>query len=794
MLQTRPSSAGGMLPMPQTQAGQQYGTSQRSSYYGTPNSTPNTTAAYRPAQAPIQPYAFTATPSLNPSSPRQQQQSGGGRVASAPPTLPRIQSHDPLTLANPARQSPNASTSNLSSSSTSSGDRYTFGSRDDSSLPSQGGRRLSNSVQPQPTFAQVVSARASPERYRRAVPRSAGSPTGTMPGPQQKLSSAPSGSGVASVGHLYTPSHSMDNADYARLAAARSHAQQQQQSVSRRNSAHVMTSADDMQLYRQSEDAKRVRRRSMPSMEYLNNMMPHSPFKKPEESTSRGFDKDKQKAVAIANGRAASAQSKHRKASSSESVSTVSNGSRSSSATRNASATAAPTASPASSAKSTAETKPTDQKKDFPPSVHIPPRGSSDAANRVATSAESRPVAMDAAAAGEKKAGQGGLSGSASSASVAADADAASKQRTVQDAPSHLESPAMRHLTAINQKGGRLRSKTSRLRRAFSFGSAADFRAAANDEGAGGKKMQKGAGNDDELYDAEQARIAQQQEEAGIGSSIYAGAKIFAGSTDNLSISSTASSASIMIRKMGRGMKKSTRSLVGLFRPKSIAGEPISESGPGEARAVTPSGAAIEATVSRVTAEAERDRVNVHADVHAQNGGDNSASRKSILGGDSERAEALATIRKGILKNTSGSRSPPPGEDRGLVELQCPPTIGDSPASSAPSTPNDDPLGHKRSGSVAIGGEDYFVSALRLRQDSKSGSSTPQGSMRRNATFSPRIIFYDTWPSQEYDRRGEIATCNRLTPMLAQQIKEELNSFKMEMEVHENSKIYTHFF
>lgn len=51
--------------------------------------------------------------------------------------------------------------------------------------------------------------------------------------------------------------------------------------------------------------------------------------------------------------------------------------------------------------------------------------------------------------------------------------------------------------------------------------------------------------------------------------------------------------------------------------------------------------------------------------------------------------------------------------------------------------------------------------------------------MKRNATFSPRIAFYETWPSQEYDRRGEVATCNRLTPVLAQQIKEELNSFKM---------------
>lgn len=74
------------------------------------------------------------------------------------------------------------------------------------------------------------------------------------------------------------------------------------------------------------------------------------------------------------------------------------------------------------------------------------------------------------------------------------------------------------------------------------------------------------------------------------------------------------------------------------------------------------------------------------------------------------------------------------------------------------------------------------MNALRLRSDSKSAPGTPSGG-KRNATFSPRIIFHDTWPPQEYDRRGEIATCNRLTPMLAQQIKEELNSFKMVSQV-----------
>ena len=63
--------------------------------------------------------------------------------------------------------------------------------------------------------------------------------------------------------------------------------------------------------------------------------------------------------------------------------------------------------------------------------------------------------------------------------------------------------------------------------------------------------------------------------------------------------------------------------------------------------------------------------------------------------------------------------------------------------------------------------------------DSKSLPGTPRSLVARNISFSPRIQFHDTWPSGEYDRRGEIATCNRLTPMLAQQIKEELNTFKM---------------
>lgn len=95
----------------------------------------------------------------------------------------------------------------------------------------------------------------------------------------------------------------------------------------------------------------------------------------------------------------------------------------------------------------------------------------------------------------------------------------------------------------------------------------------------------------------------------------------------------------------------------------------------------------------------------------------------------------------------------------------------DTPNSSAPSTPGDD--------NRALGGDDYFVGASRLAAgSSRSLPSTPHGGPR-NISFSPRIQFHDAWSSSEYDRRGDIATCNRLTPMLAQQIKEELNTFKM---------------
>lgn len=81
-------------------------------------------------------------------------------------------------------------------------------------------------------------------------------------------------------------------------------------------------------------------------------------------------------------------------------------------------------------------------------------------------------------------------------------------------------------------------------------------------------------------------------------------------------------------------------------------------------------------------------------------------------------------------------------------------------------------------------------------------SNGPPTLQHRSATapakrlaFASNLSVYDTFAPSVYDRRSEPATWSRLTPALAQRIKEELNSYKMEeMEVHAASRIHTQFF
>lgn len=221
----------------------------------------------------------------------------------------------------------------------------------------------------------------------------------------------------------------------------------------------------------------------------------------------------------------------------------------------------------------------------------------------------------------------------------------------------------MQQLSAVNDKD---KGMKSRLRRAFSFGSAAELRRASaeNNISAERARLRKGQYQSDE--DAEQAAIIAKQEAAGIGAGIYSGQGGI-GSTDNLSIQSAASSASVMLRKMGHGMKKGTKSIKGLFRPKSVIGVPAAD-GP-----IKPS----VGQVSLVTVEAERHKVNVNAHPHEQTRGgtgyprlernsidagqtaeivdpsapgSDTTPRKSIVGSDRDRAEVLSSMKKGILK------------------------------------------------------------------------------------------------------------------------------------------------
>lgn len=236
------------------------------------------------------------------------------------------------------------------------------------------------------------------------------------------------------------------------------------------------------------------------------------------------------------------------------------------------------------------------------------------------------------------------------------------------------QSPAVAAMAALNEREAKEKGVKSRLRRAFSFGSSAEMKRVSGEtfDPAADRARARREQFSSELDDDQEA-IAQRQEATGLGNGIYSSrSNAFTGSTDNLSISSTASSASLMLRKMGKGMKKGGRSLKGLFRPKSVVGVPSAD-------------AELQASVGRVsmvTVEAEREQVNVNSNPHdhagggtgfpkleknsvdvgrmsmGSRGGDGNVSkvndeRRSIVGGEVERAEVLAAVRRGILKRQS---------------------------------------------------------------------------------------------------------------------------------------------
>ncbi|KAI9248383.1 hypothetical protein EDC94DRAFT_625126 [Helicostylum pulchrum] len=82
----------------------------------------------------------------------------------------------------------------------------------------------------------------------------------------------------------------------------------------------------------------------------------------------------------------------------------------------------------------------------------------------------------------------------------------------------------------------------------------------------------------------------------------------------------------------------------------------------------------------------------------------------------------------------------------------------------------------------------------KLRPASSSTSSLVMET--RRIQFCSTIQVHETFAPADYDRRCDTnATCQKLTPIMAMKIKQELNEYKLtDMEVHVESRQYTHFF
>ena len=701
MLQTRPSSSDAFQNASQGQ--QQFRSTQvpRNIYntsvggMGTGNYRGHTSAS------PVAPYTFSGTPMMqstaNPlrqhpttvSHPRLE-----ARTSSAP-SIPMVQPQSPGPS---SRQRPPPSNSVSTSSNPNSplNPLQHTTSMDDLSSPKQASSRSLATLDLNPPSMQAASyanvAKSSPDRYRRNH-RRAETAGGLNSNPPQTGSTMPSGSGMASVGHLYThPNQTSSTPTLSTHPSYRGTPPNAQPSHEPDfNQQARPASKDDLNVQRQSssELAKRYRRRSISSLEAKEYALPPSELP-PQTGKPKSYaamlaspppmERKESRGPTVyerptsAHGRQESNESANSASSSSKSFSvcislsqTVLELSLNNSASEAVNVYADNSFQmkrnpDMASAASTAQ-QATPVAKNEAKVVVVPPRGSSEASKRLGNpSPLSKPISMGP----EHPLNKGG------SGTSDPPRGGAPSLAPIPSAHAGMpESPAAQQLAALN-KGSKKEGKPSRLRRAFSFGSAAELRKASAENNAAvtreRNKLQKSQYADDE--EAQQAAIAQQQEASGLGEGIYSGqGHFFTGSTDNLSISSTASSASVMIRKMGKGMKKGSRSLVGLFRPKSVVGVPAADSAVPEPSM---------AQVSMVTVEAEREKVNVNANPHDQAGGGtgfpklernsmdaagiaqdysnptlverDGSFRRSIVGGERERAEVLAAVKKGILK------------------------------------------------------------------------------------------------------------------------------------------------
>lgn len=326
MLQTRNGSASGMMPQPPSNP--QYGAQQPRNFSGMAGGS-TAPMTYRGSAAPIQPYAFTSTPNLNPAG--QWQQPYPAFRASSSSAVPTQQSFDPNNGYPRTRQTNNSSLPNLPVNT------LPGGSRDDSAIPSPATRRGSGTPRPQSayfststvqtTFTSAAPAKSQPDRYRRPAPRAGDSSSSSQT--HSGGSATPSGSGMASVNHLYTPPPNL------------SRERRPSPSNSSRPTSFTAKSGsvDDMQLYHDAKDSKRIRRRSMPALDHHDipksfDALDIRRAEKPVAASSSpkaGKEKDQTKSARLVTGNSPVATANARSGSSESLVSSRSSNSRPSS-------------------------------------------------------------------------------------------------------------------------------------------------------------------------------------------------------------------------------------------------------------------------------------------------------------------------------------------------------------------------------------------------------------------------------------------------------------------------------
>lgn len=152
-------------------------------------------------------------------------------------------------------------------------------------------------------------------------------------------------------------------------------------------------------------------------------------------------------------------------------------------------------------------------------------------------------------------------------------------------------------------------------------------------------------------------------------------------------------------------------------------------------------------------------------DSSPQTGSDN--NQKSDESEGSEESDPDADARDLQEPDGSGSGSfPNPKRIASLPNLSTP-NSSDSPI---PARRNSDPIVPLQS----------IIKGTRADRTSQ------------NVKFNEIVTVRRTWAKKDYDRKGEVTW--RLTPDKAIEIRNELNDFKREMDIHEESRTNTHFY